>query len=126
VADVVSGYFSVAVLAIAALTFAVWMLFAPTGVALVNAVAVLIVACPCAMGLATPTAIIAGTGRGAELGIVVKGGEPLEAAAKIDAVILDKQFPVLRPGLHRLKSLCHHLAQPNCTKCTIGNRPAQE
>jgi Cu+-exporting ATPase len=89
-ADVVSGYFSVAVLAIALATFAVWMVFGPASVALVNAVAVLIVACPCAMGLATPTAIIAGTGRGAEQGILIKGGEPLEAAAKIDTVILDK------------------------------------
>ena len=89
-ADVVSGYFTVVVLAIAAVTFAVWLIYAPLSLALVNAVAVLIVACPCAMGLATPTAIIAGTGRGAERGILIKGGAPLEAAAKIDTVILDK------------------------------------
>lgn len=89
-ADIVSGYFTVTVLAVALVTFAVWLFFAPVGVALVNAVAVLIIACPCALGLATPTAIMAGTGRGAERGILIKGGVPLETAAKIDSVILDK------------------------------------
>lgn len=90
IADVVSGYFTVAVLGIALVTFGLWLLFAPLGIALVNAVAVLIIACPCAMGLATPTAIMAGTGRGAESGILIKGGVALETAARIDTVILDK------------------------------------
>ncbi len=89
-ADVVSGYFTGGVVLIALVTFGIWVCFAPVGTALVNAVAVLIVACPCAMGLATPTAIMAGTGRGAERGILVRNGQALEAAAGINVVVLDK------------------------------------
>jgi Cu+-exporting ATPase len=89
-ADVVSGYFTIGVLAIATVTFLVWLAFAPLPFALENFVAVLIIACPCALGLATPTAIMVGTGRGAERGILIKGGEALEAASGIDTVILDK------------------------------------
>jgi Cu+-exporting ATPase len=95
-ADVVSGYFTVAVLAVAAVTFLVWLAFAPLSFALENFVAVLIIACPCALGLATPTAIMVGTGRGAERGILIKGGEALEAAARIDTVILDKTGTITR------------------------------
>jgi Cu+-exporting ATPase len=89
-ADVVSGYFTVGVLAIATVTFLVWIALAPLSFALVNFVAVLIIACPCALGLATPTAIMVATGRGAQRGILIKGGEALEAACRIDTVILDK------------------------------------
>ncbi|HTA45902.1 MAG TPA: heavy metal translocating P-type ATPase [Bryobacteraceae bacterium] len=89
-ADVVSGYFTIAVLGISVVTFALWLFFAPLGTAVVNAVAVLIIACPCAMGLATPTAIMCGTGRGAEFGILFKGGAGLETAARVNTVVLDK------------------------------------
>jgi Cu+-exporting ATPase len=93
-ADVISGYFVPVVIGIAAVTFAAWYVLAPPEIALrmavINAVAVLIIACPCAMGLATPTAVMVGIGRGAENGILIKSGGALEIAHKIDAVVLDK------------------------------------
>lgn len=92
-ADKIAGIFVPIVLVIATITFIVWYLFGPAPAltfALVNFVAVLIIACPCALGLATPTAIMVGTGRGAENGVLIKGGESLETAHKINTVILDK------------------------------------
>ena len=90
-ADRVASIFVPIVLAIAATTFVVWMLTGHTlEESLVSMVAVVIIACPCAMGLATPAAIMVGTGRGAQLGIVIKGGDVLEASGAIDVVVLDK------------------------------------
>ncbi|MEE9239759.1 MAG: copper-translocating P-type ATPase, partial [bacterium] len=90
IADQISGIFVPVVICIAAVTSALWFYYAGFTPALVNAVAVLVIACPCALGLATPTAIMVGTGKGAEIGVLIKGGESLETAHKLDAVILDK------------------------------------
>ena len=92
-ADRVAGYFVPAVVLIAAITFAVWAAVGPQprmAHALLNAIAVLIIACPCALGLATPMAIMVGTGRGALAGILVKNAEALEALEKVDTIVVDK------------------------------------
>lgn len=92
-ADTVSGYFVPVVIFIAVATFIVWYLFGPEpslGYALVNAVAVLIIACPCALGLATPISIMVGTGKGAMAGVLIKNGEALEMMEKIDTLVVDK------------------------------------
>jgi len=92
-ADRISGIFVPIVLAIGALTFALWYVLGPEPkltLALAAFITVVVIACPCAMGLATPTAIMVGTGRGAEAGILIRGGEALEGAHRVTAIILDK------------------------------------
>ncbi|MDL5054994.1 heavy metal translocating P-type ATPase [Oscillatoria laete-virens NRMC-F 0139] len=98
VADQVSGVFVPIVLVLAALTFVGWLVVGQTSftVALVNAVAVLVIACPCALGLATPTAIMVGTGRGAEMGVLFKNSEALESAKRVQVVALDKTGTITR------------------------------
>ena len=92
-ADKVAGWFVPAVIGLAALTFIAWAVFGPEprfAHAIVNAVAVLIIACPCALGLATPMAIMVGTGRGAHAGVLIKNAEALETLEKVDTLVIDK------------------------------------
>ena len=92
-ADVVAGRFVPAVLAVAALAFAIWAIFGPPpalGYALVAAISVLLIACPCALGLATPMSIMVGTGRGAHAGVLVKNAEAIQLLEKIDTLVVDK------------------------------------
>jgi len=99
VADRVTGWFVPAVIGVAALTFAGWLLIGPEPkltYGLTSAIAVLIIACPCAMGLATPTAIMVGTGKGAESGILIRDGSALEHARRVTAVVLDKTGTITR------------------------------
>ena len=106
-ADKVSAWFVPAVIGIAALTFLVWSLIGPQprlAHALVNAVAVLIIACPCALGLATPMAIMVGTGRGAAAGVLIRNAEALETLEKIDTLVVDKTG-TLTEGKPRVTSI---------------------
>lgn len=117
--DRITLWFVPVVMGLAALTFAVWLILGPDPAltfGLVNAVAVLIIACPCAMGLATPTSIMVGTGRGAELGVLFRKGEALQALQSVRVVALDKTGtltagkpaltgPVLAPGFDRAEVL---------------------
>jgi Cu+-exporting ATPase len=92
-ADVVASYFVPAVILIAVITFAVWAIWGPQprlAHALVNAVSVLIIACPCALGLATPMSIMVGTGRGAQAGVLIRNAEALETLEKVDTLVIDK------------------------------------
>jgi Cu+-exporting ATPase len=105
--DVVSAWFVPAVMAVALLTFAVWILWGPEprlGHAVVNAVSVLIIACPCALGLATPMSIMVGTGRGATAGVLIRNAEALEIMEKVDTLVMDKTG-TLTEGKPRLTSV---------------------
>ena len=111
-ADRVSGWFVPAVIAVAVVTFFAWGTFGPQprlAHALVNAVAVLIIACPCALGLATPMAITVGVGRGAHGGVLIKNAEALEILEKIDTLVVDKTG-TLTEGRPRVVSVSHELA----------------
>ena len=108
-ADRIGGIFVPIVLAVTAATFAVWFVLGPEPRlthALVAFITVVVISCPCAMGLATPTAIMVGTGQGAEAGILIRGGETLELAARVDAVVFDKTGTLTRgrPSLGEVRA----------------------
>ena len=112
-ADRISAVFVPTVIALAVITFTVWLLVAPEPAfmrAFAAGISVLIIACPCAMGLAVPTAVMVASGRGAALGILLKGGEALERAAAIDTVMLDKTGTITegRPSVSRVIALPEH------------------
>ena len=118
IADRVAAVFVPTVMAIAAITFIVWAFFVPDPVftrALLNFVSVLIIACPCAMGLATPTAVMVGTGIGAEKGILIKGGESLEKAHRLTMIVFDKTG-TLTVGEPRVTDI---VAAPGMTKSHV-------
>ncbi len=109
-ADSVAGWFVPVVIGIAVLTFAAWAIVGPAprlAHALVNAVAVLIIACPCALGLATPMAIMVGTGRGAHAGVLIRNAEALEVLEKVDTLVIDKTGTLTegKPSLESVKTL---------------------
>ena len=97
--DVIASYFVPGVILVAVVTFVIWLLFGPHPAftyAFLNTIAVLIIACPCALGLATPTSIMVGTGKGAENGILIRGAESLETAHQLDTIVLDKTGTLTR------------------------------
>lgn len=109
-ADRVASYFVPVVMLVALLTFIIWSYFGPEpryAYALVNAVAVLIIACPCALGLATPMSIMVGIGRGAEIGILIKNAETLEKLEKVDTIVLDKTGTITegRPRVTKVEAI---------------------
>jgi Cu+-exporting ATPase len=123
-ADYVASIFVPTVIGIAILTFLLWLAFGPSPAflfALLNFVAVLIIACPCALGLATPTAIMVGTGKGAEQGILIRGGESLELAHKIQTIVFDKTGTLTKGQPEVTDILCQGAEPLRNAECGMRN-----
>ncbi len=130
-ADLVSSYFVPIILMLAVITFVIWYSFGPSPALLyatVSAVTVLIIACPCAMGLATPTAVIAGTGRGAQLGILIKNAEVLETAQRVSLVLFDKTGTITtgKPRVTDVVSVSAGYSEQCILRCAAALEQASE
>ncbi len=120
-ADKISKYFVPIVLVVAVLTFIVWAIFGPEPAyvfAFVNAIAVLIIACPCALGLATPMSVMVGVGRGAQSGVLIKNAEALEKMEKVDTLIVDKTGTITegKPSVEKVVSISNNISETDLTK----------
>ena len=127
-ADYVASIFVPTVIGIAVLTFLLWLAFGPSPAflfALLNFVAVLIIACPCALGLATPTAIMVGTGKGAEQGILIRGGESLELAHKIQTIVFDKTGTLTKGQPEVTDILCQGAEPLRNAECGMRNEKGE-
>ena len=128
VADVIAGYFVPAVILIAVIAFVVWAVLGPQprmAYALVNAVAVLIIACPCALGLATPMSVMVGTGRGATAGVLIRNAEALEVLEKVNTVVFDKTG-TLTEGKPRVVSIMAERSEPDVIRFAASLERASE
>ena len=128
IADVISAYFVPIVIGIAILSGAIWFLSGKSlEFALTVLISVLVIACPCALGLATPTAIMVGTGKGAELGILIKGGRPLEIAHKVDTIVFDKTGTITEghPKLTDILSIGDISEEEILTLCASGEKNSE-
>jgi Cu+-exporting ATPase len=128
VADAVAAYFVPAVVVVAVITFLAWLIFGPSpslAYALTNAIAVLIIACPCALGLATPMSIMVGTGRGAKAGVLVKAAEALEVLRKVNILVVDKTG-TLTNGKPKLVAVVSEMPEPEFLAIVAGLENASE
>jgi Cu+-exporting ATPase len=128
VADAVAAYFVPAVIAVAVITFIAWLIFGPSpslAYALTNAIAVLIIACPCALGLATPMSIMVGTGRGAHAGVLVKSAGALEVLKKVDVLMIDKTG-TLTNGKPKLVAVVSEMPEQEFLAIAAGLENASE
>lgn len=130
-ADTVSGYFVPVVVIIAVITFVVWAIWGPEPAyvyALVNAIAVLIIACPCALGLATPMSVMVGVGKGAQNGVLIKNAEALEKMDKVDTLIVDKTGTITegKPTVEKMGSFNHSFSESEVTKLIASLNSSSE
>ena len=123
-ADKVAGWFVPGVIGISLITFLVWAIFGPEprfAYAIVNAVAVLIIACPCALGLATPMSIMVGVGRGAQAGVLIKNAEAIELMEKVNTLVVDKTG-TLTEGRPRLTTIVPAAWNNRTSTCSLSPR----